>query len=461
VLRLITLGRLLLLRDGPPSEAIHLQPKRLALLAYLALTARDGYQQRDTVLALFWPRADREQARRCLRQALFHLRNELGDGVLVNYGRDGLALAPERLWCDAAAVEHALRSGRPGDALELYAGDFLPGVFTGHDGMELEEWIGQTRRRLRAAVVGAAWELADAQERAGRTARALELAQRARFLSPEDEQGLRRHMALLARAGDAAAALGAYADFSRRLRREYDAEPSAASDAMASELRRGRTPELSSPPLEPATYRRPTPGANRVELSNQPSPASSPSPRGPRSIATGRRVRRMASAGLALAAAAVLTEPTTRESLSHAAGRLVLAEFINHTRDSLLGAAVTEAVRSELSRVARVDLAGVHALQRAALPGQLGTGPPTPGAIAPGQVLILVTGDIRPLGSGFAVSARLITAGSGRLLGIIREEAADSEALQSTVRRLSKRLQGDVLQTLGTPETGSLDERRR
>ena len=71
MLRLITLGRLLLLRDGPPSEALHLQPKRLALLAYLALAARDGYHQRDTLLALFWPRADREHARRCLRRRCF------------------------------------------------------------------------------------------------------------------------------------------------------------------------------------------------------------------------------------------------------------------------------------------------------------------------------------------------------------------------------------------------------
>ena len=141
MLRLITLGRLLLLRNGPPSEPIHLQPKRLGLLAYLALTARDGYQQRDTLLALFWPRADREHARRCLRQALFHLRNELGDGVLVNRGRDGIALATNRLWCDAAAVDAAIHEHRKAEAIELYTGEFLPGFFVDRDGLELEEWV--------------------------------------------------------------------------------------------------------------------------------------------------------------------------------------------------------------------------------------------------------------------------------------------------------------------------------
>jgi DNA-binding SARP family transcriptional activator len=86
MVRLITLGRLQLLRDGLPREPIHLQPKRLALLAYLALAERDGAQQRDTLLALFWPRSDRDRARRCLRQALFHLRNELGEGAIVGAG---------------------------------------------------------------------------------------------------------------------------------------------------------------------------------------------------------------------------------------------------------------------------------------------------------------------------------------------------------------------------------------
>jgi len=439
VLRLITLGRLLLLRNGPPSEPIHLQPKRLALLAYLALAARDGYQQRDTLLALFWPRADREHARRCLRQALFHLRNELGEGVLVNRGRDGLALAADRLWCDAAAVDAAIGEHRKADAIELYTGEFLPGFFVDRDGVELEEWVEQTRRRLRAAVGACAWELADAEERNGRIARALELAHRARGLSPEDEQGLRRHMALLARAGDSAAALGAYADFSRRLRREYDAEPSAASLALASDLRHGRTPSLPSAPGQPASVasQRPPQSATPAWLSTFPRPPRSPVRRG---------LGRVTAAGLALAAGVVLAEPTTRESMSLAARRLVLAEFTNHTRDSLLGVAVTEAVRAELSKVAHVDLAGARAVQPM----------PRPGPLAPGQVLILVTGDVEPAGAGFIVSARVVAAGSGELLGVIHEQAADTGALQPMVRRLSQRLKGDLQQTLGTPPQRSL-----
>ncbi|HKT59406.1 MAG TPA: BTAD domain-containing putative transcriptional regulator [Gemmatimonadales bacterium] len=443
MLRLITLGRLLLLRDGPPSEPIHLQPKRLALLAYLALSARDGYLQRDTLLALFWPRADREHARRCLRQALFHLRNELGDGVLVNRGREGLALAPDRLWCDAAEVDNALRSHRREEALELYTGDFLPGLFVERGGVELEEWVDQTRRRLRTAAAACAWELADDAERDGRVARMLELAHRARALSPEDEQGLRRHMALLARAGDSAAALGAYADFTRRLRRDYDAEPSAASLALASDLRRGRTPPL--PVVGTERPNRITSGLAEARPSPRDRSVRRQHSRLPRIVGVRHRLGRVTAAGLALTAGLVLTEPATRDTMSRAADHLVLADFANHTRDSLLGVAVNEAVRSELSKVARVDLAGARAV------------PPAPrsGPLAPGQMLILVTGDVTPFGSGFAVSARLVAAASGQLLGVVREESTDTGALQPAVRRLSQRLKGDLLQTLGTRvETG-------
>ena len=161
MVRLITLGRLQLLRDGLPREEVRLQPKRLALLAFLALAARDGAQRRDTLLGLFWPNADRERARRCLRQALFHLRNELGDGAIVGAGREGVALSPGRLWCDAAAMEEALSGGRWREALSLYGGDFLPGLFVDGCDAGLDEWVEGMRGHLRDRAVAGAWELAE------------------------------------------------------------------------------------------------------------------------------------------------------------------------------------------------------------------------------------------------------------------------------------------------------------
>jgi DNA-binding SARP family transcriptional activator len=424
VVRLITLGRLQLLRGGAPSEPIHLQPKRLALLAYLALEASDGYQQRDTLLALFWPRADREHARRCLRQALFHLRNELGDGVILNRGRDGVALARNRLWCDAVALEQALRARRPREALELYGGDFLPGVFVDEAAGELDEWTERTRRQLRARVVAAAWELIEEESRQQPTLSALELARWARSLAPDDEQGLRRHMALLGRAGDPAAALSAYAQFAKRLRREYDAEPSLESRALVRSLQHGR---LLRAPWRARPERLPG-GESTSRLQ-----------RGWRRRAITRaRAKGLALVALPLVAGFALVGTMTHGRVKPADGHLVLAEFSNHTRDSLLGVAVNAAVRAELSKIAQVDLANARQV-----------GPLYPDPVLAGRDLVLVTGDVTSLGSsGFTVSARVVSADSGRVLAVVQEDAADVKVLLPTVKRLTQRLRGNVLQSL-------------
>jgi DNA-binding SARP family transcriptional activator len=433
VVRLITLGRLQLLRDGPPREPIHLQPKRLALLAFLALEAGDGYQQRDRLLALFWPRSDHAHARRCLRQALFHLRNQLGDGVILNRGRDGVALAPNRLWCDAVSLRQQLQRERRREALDLYGGDFLPGVFVDEAGAELEEWIERTRRQLRAKVVAATWELVEEESRLQPTTSAMELARRARSLSPDDEQGLRRHMTLLARAGDPAAALRVYAEFSRRLRQEYDAEPSSESQALARSLKQGRLLLEPSPALP---ERSDAARGSAPVLTTRRERAS-----------TGTRAKRLALLGLTLAAGVALAGPLTRTPSSTVDGQLVLAEFSNHTRDSLLGVAVTQTVRAELSKIAQVHLAGAPDMEP----------PYRSDPVQPGRALVLVTGDVTELGPGFTISARLVSADSGRLLALVQEDAANANSLLPTVKRLSQRLRGDVLESLASlAETSSL-----
>jgi DNA-binding SARP family transcriptional activator len=55
----------------------------------------------------------------------------------------------------------------------------------------------------------------------------------------DDERALRRAITLLDRLGDRAGALRLYDEFARRLRAEYDAEPSRETLAMAAALRTG------------------------------------------------------------------------------------------------------------------------------------------------------------------------------------------------------------------------------
>src|SRR3989442_11553219 len=64
--------------DGREARSLIGQPRRLALLAYLAAATPRGIQRRDRLLTLFWPELDQGRARAALRQALHVLREELG-----------------------------------------------------------------------------------------------------------------------------------------------------------------------------------------------------------------------------------------------------------------------------------------------------------------------------------------------------------------------------------------------
>jgi DNA-binding SARP family transcriptional activator len=76
------------------------QPRRTALLCYLALARPHGFHRRDTLFALFWPEDDAEQARHALRQSIYFLRRALGGNTIVSHGDEDLALAADRICCD-------------------------------------------------------------------------------------------------------------------------------------------------------------------------------------------------------------------------------------------------------------------------------------------------------------------------------------------------------------------------
>ena len=124
--------------DGRQILSVLAQPKRIALLAYLA-AGREEYVRRDTLLGVFWPSFDEEHARHALRQALYVLRRGLGPNVVIARGDEELGVDAERLWCDVATFEAAVKEDRPGEALDIYKGDLLDGFFLS-DAPEFEKW---------------------------------------------------------------------------------------------------------------------------------------------------------------------------------------------------------------------------------------------------------------------------------------------------------------------------------
>ena len=222
--------------DGRDLESLLRQPKRTALLAYLATAVPRGFQRRDTLLALFWPELDDSRARAALNQALYILRNTLGDQGILTRGDGELALSTEVVWCDAVAFEMALDAGKPGDALALYGGEFLAGFFVS-GAPEFERWVGRERERLRHRAAEGAWALAETKAAEGDAVQGARWARRAADLLPADEAVVRRLMSFLDRVGDRTAALRAYEAFAWRLRTEYELEPSAETQALAVALR--------------------------------------------------------------------------------------------------------------------------------------------------------------------------------------------------------------------------------
>ncbi|MFN2602950.1 MAG: BTAD domain-containing putative transcriptional regulator [Gemmatimonadaceae bacterium] len=234
MINLRTLGTLEL-KGGDPQEmrAVVTQPKRLALLAYLALAVPRGYQRRDSLLALFWPEADGAHARNALRQSIHALRQSLGANVVDSRG-DEVGLDRSNFSCDAEAFENALEAAQPEEALELYRGDLLPGFFVASVGFE--HWLDAERSRLRRLAGRAAWSLSEAAAASGDLSMAVQWARHVAAFSPDDETAVRRLIGLLGRFGDRTGASRVYQSFTRRLLDDFQLEPSIELEALITRI---------------------------------------------------------------------------------------------------------------------------------------------------------------------------------------------------------------------------------
>jgi DNA-binding SARP family transcriptional activator/TolB-like protein len=247
MIHLRTLGLVQLSDEtGRTFETVLAQPKRLALLVYLATAGRGGTHRRDVLLPIFWPEADQDRARDALNQALSFLRQALGPETFVRRGADEVGVDPARLRSDVAAFADAIVAEKPADALALYGGAFLDGFYIDR-AKRFEEWVEGERQRLREAAARCASRLADQSAEAGLLAEAIGSARRALDLVPDDERALRRVLALYERVGDRGNALGVADAFTRRLRDQYDAAPSLETQTLIDRLRATPHPTIDGP----------------------------------------------------------------------------------------------------------------------------------------------------------------------------------------------------------------------
>jgi DNA-binding SARP family transcriptional activator len=237
VVTLRTLGSIEL-RDeaGRAARSVLAQTKRLAVLIRLASSPGQRCR-RDTLLGLFWPDHDSLHARGALRQTVRFLRRELGTATFVSMGDHELMLSSDAITCDVAAFAQAFAERRFEDALELYNGEFVPGMFVPSAAPEFDDWLDAERSRMRFAAIDSAVRLI-ARAREGRNAElALHWARRAVVLAPDDERLRQTLLRLLDEVGDRSGALRAYETFAAYLRRELDVEPSIATQALTAAIR--------------------------------------------------------------------------------------------------------------------------------------------------------------------------------------------------------------------------------
>ena len=226
--------------DGTTIDSVVVQPKRFALLVFLA-DAAPRFCRRDTLMAMFWPELDTDRARGALRQALYFLRGALDEGVVIARGEE-VAINADLLRYDVRALERAARDGDGALAVALHGEGYLPGFHASDVAPEFEQWVDAQRERLRDVAFRAARALVDECEAKRDYLAAVDWARRATSLRPDDEPAARRLIALLDRSGNRAGALSSYESFANRLATEQEVEPSIETRRLADAVRAREVP---------------------------------------------------------------------------------------------------------------------------------------------------------------------------------------------------------------------------
>lgn len=244
--------------DGREVDAVLRQPKRMAILAYLAMPSPGTWHRRDALLGVFWSELDQARARTSLRNSLYTLRGHLPAGMIRTRGDDEVSVDPSMVTTDVAMFAGDVAAARYDDALARYRGVLLPALFIA-EAAGFERWLEEERARLKALAKKAAGLLAESREDSGDAVGAAEAAERAATMDPDDEGAVRRWITLLDRSGDRAQALAIYERFRIRVSEEFGSSPSAETIALAELVRTRPTPPLQLPPAVRAPTADPEP----------------------------------------------------------------------------------------------------------------------------------------------------------------------------------------------------------
>jgi TolB-like protein/DNA-binding SARP family transcriptional activator/Tfp pilus assembly protein PilF len=360
-LRLRTLGTLdLRAPDGTELRSVLAQPRRIALLAYLALATPRGPHRRDRLLALFWPDQDQAHARNALSQAVFFLRSALGADAVVSRTADEVALDLNTVWCDAIAFDEAVDARRYADAIELYRGDLLAGFHVAGAAPEFAEWLDATRATYARRYTGAMQSIAVEREEGGDRTGAVVWRRRVAAQDPLNSDAALQLMRALAAAGDPGAAIRHARVHETLLREELDAPPDARIGQFVKSLQESpaTTATPSSPPASSPVSERSAPAPTG------PPPGSTISPPGEKASepVRNRRARWRYAGGTAVGVAGTalalfaFTHKTAPTVTSACVAVIPFANYSGDRSQDDFADAMTDALITELARYQRLSV---------------------------------------------------------------------------------------------------------
>lgn len=202
--------------DGRLEHSFLAGPKRLAMLAFLALARPRGYRRRDQILPLLWPQKGQKSARNSLSNLLYHIRNTLGKEIILARGTEEIGIDYKKLTCDAFTFEKHLKEGKTEEAIHLYRGELLEGLHISDASAEFDQWIENERGRYRELYGEGLERLAEQAEVKGDLKKASELWGLRAKTDFFDTNAVKRHVELLTaigRKGEALKKAEEHADF--------------------------------------------------------------------------------------------------------------------------------------------------------------------------------------------------------------------------------------------------------
>jgi len=403
----------LAVENGAPANGAANVRSRLAVLAVLAAAGDHGVR-REKLWALFWPDSDDERARNALRQALFAMRRDLGEAGLT-LGTTDLRLNPQVITSDISEFEAAFHEGRLTDAVALYRGPFLDGVYL-KESPEFERWVEEQRARLSAEYGRALERLAVAASQQDDVASSTEWWSRAAAHDRFSSRIARAYMGALLASGDREAAIRHSEHYASVVRVELEAEPDADLLAFARRLRDSTGGNGGVVPGVAAGGETPPWAIADAMLERAAAPLRSP--------ARTRRIRTPVLMIVALASLAGIVGLLRSKSPGSAVKSVAVGTIRNQTGDSAFDAlSATAAVRITEHLLASGNVAVVD---RASLTGS--------------KAEMLIRGDISRRGDSLVGQIQIVNTRDGRVIRLLEpveapvaEPRAILEELQQTV----------------------------